>query len=240
MINYFTEPVFGKDDDGNPDNLGKFLMRGVSKFDVGAHHVMDLFGFTKFFKFMGEMTPGSDQINEFPGIYQLGLGQTAEERKDYIENGVDPIRKGRFWGAGNSPFTGGKIMYFRPNIYRRVHADVEFSDSKWGSRQEYYSNTWYPNPVNPFAPINHFILNKHYYDKKHYLDRPYLETAPEGSNIPIIGPLFGETVGKIISPPKKMHKEYWNNGFALGSEAPDPLLTNGELTSSRKSFINVS
>ena len=240
MINYFTEPIFGKDDDGNTDNLGKFLMRGVSKFDVGAHHAMDLFGFTKFFKFMGEMTPGSDQINEFPGIYQLGLGQTAEERKDYIENGVDPIRKGRFWGAGNSPFTGGKIMYFRPNIYRRVQADVEFSDSKWGSRQEYYSNTWYPNPVNPFAPINHFILNKHYYDKKHYLDRPYLETAPEGSNIPIIGPLFGETVGKIISPPKKMHKEYWDNRFALGSEAPDPLLTDGELTSSRKSFINAS
>ena len=52
--------------------------------------------------------------------------------------------------------------------------------------------------------------------------------------------MFGETVGKIISPPKKMHKEYWDNGFALGSEAPDPLLTDGELTSSRKSFINAS
>ena len=96
MINYFSEPIFGKDEDGNPDNLGKFIMRGVSKFDVGAHHVMDLVGATKFFKFMGEMIPGSDQINELPGIYQLGLGQTAEEREDYIENRYDPIRKDRW------------------------------------------------------------------------------------------------------------------------------------------------
>lgn len=238
MINYFSEPIFGKDEDGNPDNLGKFIMRGVSKFDVGAHHVMDLVGATKFFKFMGEMTPGSDQINELPGIYQLGLGQTAEEREDYIENGYDPIRKGRWWGAGNTPFTGGKIMYFRPNIYRRVQADVDFSDSKWGSRQEYYNNTWYPNPVNPLAPVNHFILNKNYYDKKHYYDRPYLETSPEGSNIPIIGPLFSSTIGKIINPPQKMHMEYWINGFQPGSEEPNSLLTEGTLTSSRPVYNN--
>ena len=238
MINYFTEPIFGEDEDGNPDNLGKFIMRGVSKFDVVAHNAMDLVGFTKFFKFMGEMIPGSDQINEFPGIYQLGLGQTAEEREDYIENGYDPIRKGRWWGAGNTPFTGGKIMYFRPNIYRRVQADVDFSDSKWGSRQEYYNNTWYPNPVNPLAPINHFILNRNYYDKKHYYDRPYLETAPEGSNIPIIGPLFGETIGKIIDPPQKMHMEYWVNGFQPASEEPNSLLTEGTLTSSRSAYSN--
>ena len=238
MINYFSEPIFGKDEDGNPDNLGKFIMRGVSKFDVGAHHAMDLVGATKFFKFMGEMTPGSDQINELPGIYQLGLGQTAEERKDYIENGYDPIRKGRWWGAGNTPFTGGKIMYFRPNIYRRVQADVDFSDSKWGSRQEYYNNTWYPNPINPFAPINHFITNRNYYDKKHYYDRPYLETSPEGSNIPIIGPLFSSTIGKIINPPQKMHMEYWVNGLQPASEEPNSLLTEGTLTSSRPAYSN--
>lgn len=238
MINYFSEPIFGKDEDGNPDNLGKFIMRGVSKFDVGAHHVMDLVGATKFFKFMEEMTPGSDQINELPGIYQLGLGQTAEEREDYIENGYDPIRKGRWWGAGNTPFTGGKIMYFRPNIYRRVQADVDFSDSKWGSRQEYYNNTWYPNPINPFAPINHFITNRNYYDKKHYYDRPYLETSPEGSNIPIVGPLFSSTIGKIINPPQKMHMEYWVNGFQPASEEPNSLLTEGTLTSSRPAYSN--
>ena len=111
----------------------------------------------------------------------------------------------------NTPFTGGKIMYWRPNLYRRVEADVDFSDSKWGSRQEYYSNTWYPNPVNPLAPINHFILDKNHYDKKHYQDRPYLLTSKEGNNIPIIGPLYSATVGNIINPQKRMHEEYWED-----------------------------
>ena len=111
----------------------------------------------------------------------------------------------------NTPFTGGKIMYWRPNLYRRVEADVNFSDSKWGSRQEYYSNTWYPNPVNPLAPINHFILDKNHYDKKHYQDRPYLLTSKEGNNIPIIGPLYSATIGNVINPQKRMHEEYWEN-----------------------------
>lgn len=214
MLNYFSEPFMGRDKEtGQRDNISRWMMRGVSKIDVAAHKAMDFTGATKFFKFMGEMTPGSEQISELPGIHALGLGQTAEERENYIERGVDPIRKGRWWGAGNTPFTGGKIMYFRPNLYRRVQADVEFSDSKWGSRQEYYNNTWFPNPINPLAPVNHFITNRHYYDYKHYYDRPYLETAPEGSGIPIVGPLFSETVGKVIMKPEKMHKEYWNNGF---------------------------
>ena len=178
MINYMSEPFFGEGDEtGNRDNVTKFLMRNVVKpIDVGAHYAMDLTGATKLFKFMNEMVPGFDQVEELP----IGLGQTKEEREEYIENGYDPMRKGRWWGSGNTPFSGGKIMYFRPNIYRRVEADVEFSDSKWGSRQEYYNNAWFPNPVNPLAPINHFITDRNHYDKKHYYDRPYLQTAPEG------------------------------------------------------------
>jgi endonuclease YncB( thermonuclease family) len=233
MINYYSEPFFGgQDETGNRDNITKFLMRDVVKpIDIGAHHAMDLIGATKVFKFLGEMIPGSDQINELPGIYQLGLGQTGEEREEYIENGYDPMRKGRWWDSGNTPFTGGKIMYFRPNIYRRVEADVEFSDSKWGSRQEYYNNTWFPNPINPLAPINYFLLDRNHYDKKHYYDRPYLQTAPVGQNIPIIGPLFGSTIGTVISPPTKMHLEYWQNGFAINpeDEKPSTLLTEGKI-----------
>lgn len=241
MINYLSEPFFGDDDeDGNPDNITKWLMRGVKRFDLGAHSLMDLTGATNVFKFLGEMTPGSDQINELPVIYQLGLGQTREEREDYIENGYDPMRKGRFWSSGNTPFTGGKIMYYRPNLYRRVEADVDFSDSKWGSRQEYYNHTWYPNIVNPFAPINHFILDRNHYDQKHYYDRPYLKTSPVGADIPIVGPMFSATVGKVIDPQTKMHMEYWRNGLQPlpGDEDPSTLLTEGRLVYKPNIFNN--
>lgn len=233
IINYLSEPFFGGpvDETGNRDNLGKFMMRGVKTIDIGAHHALDFVGATKLFKFLGDTVPGTDQISE---LLPLGLGQaqTAEERKEWIENGEDPIRKGRYWGSGNTPLSGGKIMYFRPNFYRRVEADVDFSDSKWGSRQEYYNNTWYLNPVNPFAPVNYFITNRNHYDYKHYYDRPYLQTAPMGSNIPLIGPIYGATVGKIIKPQVKMHKEYWDAGqFGVNpaDEEPSTLLTEGKL-----------
>lgn len=233
IINYISEPFFGNDEEtGQPDNLGRWLMRGpVKSIDLKFHHMMDKIGATNVIKKAAEFTPGSDQLNEtIPFIYAMGLGQTEEERKDYIENGYDPIRKGRFWGLGNTPWTGTKILYWRPNLYRRVQADVEFSDSKWGSRQEYYSNTWFPNPVNPLAPLNHFIFDRNHYDKKHYWDRPYLQTSPEGANIPVIGPIFSQTVGRVINPPRKMHKEYWENGLQPfpEDEATSPMISTGQ------------
>ena len=217
MLNALSEPIFNlfnNNEDGtdNKNNITKFITSNIVKpLDLGMHKVKDILGITKLNKKIEEFTPGFDQINELPGIYHLGLTQTYEEREDYIENGYDPIRKARYWGMGNTPFTGGKIMYWRPNLYRRIEADVDFSDSKWGSRQEYYSNTWYPNPVNPLAPINHFILDRNHYDKKHYYDRPYLLTSKEGNNIPIIGPLYSATVGNVINSQKRMHEEYWEN-----------------------------
>lgn len=218
MLNAMSEPIFNlfnNDEDGtdNRNNITKFTMSNIVKpLDLGMHKVKDILGITKLVKTVEEFTPGFDQINELPGIYHLGLNQSFEERQEYVENGFDPIRKARYWGMGNTPFTGGKIMYWRPNLYRRIEADVDFSDSKWGSRQEYYSHTWYPNPINPLAPINHFLLDKNHYDEKHYYDRPYLLTSKKGENIPIVGPLYSSTVGKIISPQKRMHKEYWEDG----------------------------
>jgi len=242
MINYLSEPFFRKDDEtntGKQDNITKFLMRKVVKpLDIQAHNMMDITGATKLVKFMQDMIPGTEQITELPLIHQMGLGQTKEERKEYIENGFDPIRKGRWWGAGNTPFTGGKIEYWRPNLYRRIEADVDFSDTKWGSRKEYYNHTWYPNIFNPLAPLNYFIFDKHHYDYKHLQDRPYLKTAPIGNDIPFIGPIFASTIGTIISPPQMMHMEYQGQiNVNPADEQPNPILTTGKLELNRKKFM---
>lgn len=220
MLNYLSEPIFQllgmNEDDGtnNKMNINKFIASEIVKpVDIGLHNVKDMLGLTKVFKKIEEFTPGFDQIKELPGIYNLGVTQSKDERVDYIENGMDPVRKGRYWSMGNTPFTGGKITSWRPNSYRRAAADVDFSDSKWGSRQEYYNNTWYPNPVNPLAPLNHFILDRNHYDKKHYQDRPYLLTSTEGGNIPLIGPLVSSTIGSIGQ--SRMHNEYWQNGHPV-------------------------
>ena len=235
MIDYFSEPFFTNKEEkesGNNDTLGKTFMRNVVKpIDIKSHEIGDSLGFTKLFKYLQEMTPGSEQINELPGIYHLGLGQTGEERKEYIEKGYDPIRKNRYWSVSNTPFTGSKIDHWRPNIYRRIEADVKYSDTMYGSRKEYYQNTWYPNLVSPFAPIRHFITDPHHWDEKHYYDRPYAETAPKGENIPLIGPLVSGTIGQVYR--KKMHKEYWNSDGTLKpvnkeDEKPSSLLSTGK------------
>ena len=247
MINYFSEPLFTNKEErknGKTDTLGKTLMRDVVKpIDIGVHKLGDTLGFTKIFKYLQEMTPGSDQFNELPGIYQLGLGQTAEERKEYIEKGYDPVRKNRYWSVSNTPFTGAKIDHWRPNIYRRIEADVKYSDTMYGSRKEYYQNTWYPNLVSPLAPIRHFITDPNHWDKKHYNDRPYAETAAKGENIPLIGPLVSGTVGQIYR--HKMHKEYWNPDGTLKTvnpedEKPSQLLMTGQsaFVKPRTGFIN--
>lgn len=221
MLEAMSEPIFNlfnsdEDGTGNRNNITKFTMSNIVKpLDLGMHKVKDILGITKLVKGIEEFTPGFDQINELPVVYNLGLTQSYEEREDYIKNGYDPVRKARYWGMGNTAYTGGKIMYWRPNLYRRIEADVDFSDSKWGSRQEYYSNTWYPNPINPLAPINHFILDRNHYDKKHYHDRPYLVTSQEGNNIPVIGPLYSATIGKVVNPQQRMHQEYWQNGAPI-------------------------
>jgi len=235
MIDYFSEPIFTNNKEkkeGKTDTLTKTLMRDIVKpIDIGIHGIGDTLGFTKIFKYLQEMTPGSDNFTELPIIYQLGLGQTAEERKEYIEKGYDPIRKNRYWSVSNTPFTGAKIDHWRPNIYRRIEADTKFSDTMYGSRKEYYQNVWYPNLVSPLAPIRHFITDPHHWDKKHRNDRPYPETAPKGENIPLIGPLVSGTIGQIYR--KKMHKEYWNPDGTLKpvnpqDEKPSQLLMTGQ------------
>lgn len=238
ILNAISEPIFqlfgdneDKDGTGNKMNITKALMSSVVKpVDLGFHRVKDALGITKVAKGLEEFMPGFDQVKEFPGLNQLGITQTLKEREEYIKSGVDPVRKGRYWISGNTPYTGGKIMYFRPNLYRRVAADVDFSDSKWGSRTEYFSNAWYPNPINPLAPLNHFVLDPYHYDKKHYKDRPYMKTAPAGSNVPLIGPMVGSTVGKIIRPQIKMHHQYWDGKTPIrkDDEGPNSILTTGE------------
>ena len=233
MIDYFSEPIFTNKEEkerGENDTLRKTISRNIKKpLDINIHKAGDVTGFTNMFKYLQEMIPGSEHFTELPGIHKLGLGQTAEERKEYIEKGYDPVRKNRYWSASNTPFTGGKIEYWRPNAYRRLQADVKFSETKYGSRDEYYKHTWYPNLAHPLAPIRHFITDPHHWDKKHYNDRPYPVTAAKGENIPLIGPLISGTIGSVYR--KKMHEEYWQDGKLAqvdkSDEKPGQLLATG-------------
>ena len=208
-LNFLTERE--KDEDGGENNISTFIGDKAVKVNIGLHNLENKLGITKFAKELKELTPGSDQITELPGINTLKLGKTGEEMAEYYQKGMDPVRKGRYWQLGNTPFTGGKIDFYRPNWYRRLKADADFSEVKYGSRKEYFENAWFPTPTAPLAPLRHFIKDKYHYEEMHYNDRPYLVTAPEFYDVPFVGPVVSSTLGEIVKPQKRMHDEYWNS-----------------------------
>ena len=132
---------------------------------------------------------------------------TEEELREHLRSGVEPVRSGRYWTLGNTPFTGGKIGYYRPTWYRRAQSDYQFTDVKYGSKDEYWANHWMPTPRYPGAPIRHFITDPYHYELKHYYTRPYPMTGRLGHEIPLIGPVISATIGRILKPQRPMHVE---------------------------------
>lgn len=192
-----------EDEVKKPTSIQQKTISAVMKTDIGFHKILDATKISKGFKKLSRLTPGSDQIGELPGIDLLNLSQTAEDRDDYWKYGEDAVRKGRFWSAGDTPFTGGRIDYYKPNAYRMAMSNYRFSDTMYGSKLGYLNAK-----INPFAQGQ--------FDKYHHDDRPYLITSAPFSNVPLVGPLLSSTVGRIIDPPRKMHLDYWKGGKPLG------------------------
>jgi len=179
---------------------------------VEIARLRDKLGITEWAKGVSPLLVGGEQITEFPVIGRFfDWNDSEEETKEYWESGMDPVRKGRWWPLGNTPYTGGKIDYFQPNWVRRVLADAKFSDTMYGSRDEYFAHSWMPTPRYPLAPIRHFFTDPYHWEEKHYYDRPYPVTGgiPELEEFPLIGPVLNSTVGAILKPQRRMHMEYW-------------------------------
>lgn len=191
----------GNTDNGSkPGNLDQHIKSGIVKMDIGFHNLTSKLGIDKFTKRLGQLTPGSDMIMELPGLNTLNLDKSGEERSKYWKDGYSAVRKGRWWSLNSTPFVGGKISYWKPNMYRSSLADAKYSDSLYGSRKERFFHMLSPN----------------YYDKRNYNTRPYLMTSPALENIPLVGPILAGTVGKAIAPQRMMHPEYWNSDAPKG------------------------
>lgn len=99
-------------------------------------------GLTDRFQRLGELMPGIDQISEFPvfpllnseGIVSvLTVGDllpvylTPEELDYERRYGMTPIRRGRYWSLGNTPYTGGDVTGFAPHFSRIAGEARDFS-----------------------------------------------------------------------------------------------------------------
>jgi very-short-patch-repair endonuclease len=136
-----------------------------------------------------------------PGM--LGSRKTKGELQD-IYSGEErvPIRSGKWWSLGGTPFSGTRITAWRPHwsVLFKAHSKEK---SLWGSE----SNYWAHNPV--LHPLN-FLKDPYALENEHYSDRPYPITSPAFSNIPLVGPLFAATIGKLVKPVRRMHEDEWD------------------------------
>lgn len=134
-------------------------------------------------------------------------GMSYGQKREQLLSGEVPIRKGRFWPLGNTPFAGGKIEYYRPSWYRRLQGGAMFTSETYGSPMEKFL---YYNDFSPLRP-----LDPYRFERKHYQDRPYPVTGeyfsgPFGAAVPVLN----ATVGRLLKPQKVMHQEELNRALA--------------------------
>lgn len=172
----------------------------VAGAHMGLAHTRDFLGITDWAERQQEIMSGSEMLWEMPGGSFLDPTQSAEDVEEYYLEGEDPIRKGRWWPLGNTPFQGGKVEYFAPNWYRRAKSDWQYTDTLYGSKAEYWLNG---------GPIGWTPWDPYHWEKKHKDRRPYPVTGdiPFLQNIPIVGPIASATVGGVLKPKVKMHQK---------------------------------
>jgi hypothetical protein len=113
-----------------------------------------------------------------PGM--LGSRKTGGELRDiYSGNEPVPVRQGRWWELGSTPFEGGRIKAWRPH-WSILHKSRSEEASLYGSE----ANKWAHNPV--LHPIK-WLRDPYYLEKLHYSDRPYPVASPAFSNVPLVG-----------------------------------------------------
>lgn len=228
-LNYESEKIFGEG--VSPEDMAADAYVGMS---VDLAHMRDALGITDWAKHTAHLFPGGHFISELPVIGNLfEMNKSAEETKEYWENGEDPVRRGRFWPAGNTAWIGGKVDRYEANWYRKLKSEWEYTDTLYGSEDEYWENAPIPTLRYPLAPIRHFFTDPYHFDLKHYYDRPYPLTGgiPELEEFPLIGPLLNSTVGQLLKPTRVMHPEAWAPaGSGVPGVGPGMIVDTGPTT----------
>jgi len=131
-------------------------------------------------------------------------GQSAQElQEEYKGQRKVAIRKGRYWGMGNTPFGGGEISRYDYSWYHKLMSDYRYK-SIYGSKDEYFtyhSNVFgvpFPTPSNLGGLLN--IFNPYRLEERLSETRPYEATSEMFEEVPVFGPILASTIGRMIKP----------------------------------------
>ena len=137
--------------------------------------------------------------------YWLGDYKDKDEYLDYLDNGSDPVRKGRWWSFGSaSEFRGGKVSYYEPNKIRQAYSHYK-DVSLYGSENEKWKHSLIPTLRHPLSPLR-YLANPYWLEEKHYWDRPYPVTGSLFEEETPWGAVLNPTIGQLIKPIRRMHQ----------------------------------
>jgi hypothetical protein len=127
--------------------------------------------------------------------------QRPEELEDIYSGKKEvAVKKGRWWEFGRSPWEGTKTMYYRPHWYPRMLMRAR-------------EKSIYGEEEGELSPLTKWFKREFTYDleREHFADRPYPITSLPFEDVPLLGPLLANTIGRLIKPPRLMHTSEWQN-----------------------------
>lgn len=153
------------------------------------------------FGLLGGMAMGALQ-----GFGMFDMTKNTQELKEIYSGREEvPVKRGRWWELGSSNYSGQKIRGWYPNWYARLKSQYMSTPDGWGSPLEQI--LYKPWPLFDFNPLGFVLGDPHHYAYQHYYSRPYPETGSAFYEFPFIGPTMATTLGRIVAPPKQMHKQ---------------------------------
>jgi len=153
-----------------------------------------------------------------PGVGLLGSKETPEELEDiYAGRQEVPVRKGRWWEFGRTPYEGGRIEYYRPHFMARLKSRA-YQKGIYGTEEERWEHDPWLHPLKALFGSEDW---KYYYEKKYQYERPAPLTSTYGEEIPFVGPIIASTFGKLFKPRMKIRPEEWERGGGAYVHRPD-------------------
>jgi hypothetical protein len=217
--------------------------------ELGKAQKRDATGETERMRREFMLHPGIEHFSAMPNVYLPGVGEVGmgtaakaatftlgipdserdtysyEEMYDYYQNGVDEVRKGRWWAFGSkTAYRGDRIIEFQPNSYRMAMSDWEYT-SVTSTMEERWSHSAFPTLENPLG-IGRNLFNstedKYWWEMKHYYDRPYMLTGSLfNPNTMFLGDVGNATIGRALKPVREMHSDYWGDPVLMQAQADE-------------------
>jgi len=144
------------------------------------------------------------------GALALGTSSMLQDWSDlkdeYMGNKLVEVRENRWWGLGPQDFMGGDVTRMRKHWLAQEMGDDKYDI--YGGKGAYFLN------VSPLStalrtPLTSWTglpgTDPYYVERRNYNTHPYPLTGKIFTDVPIIGPLLGETVGEMFKPTKIMH-----------------------------------